>query len=119
MKEFSDSSRNVALLLCATPHCTVLHCAPPLAAEFHSAQRPPKTATSSTVTLSPTFQHLHSLIPYTYHPLVIEAAVTAKKDFVSTSYVSPVMQGYDERCVSFVRLFVLVKSTPAGCPPPL
>jgi len=38
-----------------------------------------------------------SLIPYTYHPLVIEAAVTAKKNFVSTSYVSPVMQGFDDR----------------------
>eukprot|EP00051_Salpingoeca_urceolata_P026413 m.477223 g.477223 ORF g.477223 m.477223 type:complete len:452 (-) comp20778_c0_seq1:139-1494(-) len=38
-----------------------------------------------------------SLIPYTYHPLVIEAAVKAKKHFVSTSYVSPTMQGFDDR----------------------
>lgn len=40
-----------------------------------------------------------SLIPYTYHPLVIEAAVQAKKNFVSTSYVSPVMAGFDARYV--------------------
>lgn len=37
-----------------------------------------------------------SLIPYTYHPLVIEAAIKAKKNFVSTSYVSQVMAGYDQ-----------------------
>mgnify|MGYP001375515680 CR=1 FL=1 len=36
-----------------------------------------------------------SLIPYTFHPLVIEAAMAAKKHFVSTSYVSAVMAGYD------------------------
>ena len=37
-----------------------------------------------------------SLIPYTYHPLVIEAAIKAKKHFVSTSYVSPTMASYDQ-----------------------
>ncbi|EDQ85999.1 uncharacterized protein MONBRDRAFT_34020 [Monosiga brevicollis MX1] len=37
-----------------------------------------------------------SLIPYTYHPLVIEAAIKAQKHFVSTSYVSPTMAGYDQ-----------------------
>ena len=31
--------------------------------------------------------------------------MTAKKDFVSTSYVSPVMQGFDERCVLLVISF--------------
>lgn len=36
-----------------------------------------------------------SLVPYTFHPLVIEAAIAAKKHFVSTSYVSPTMAGYD------------------------
>lgn len=38
-----------------------------------------------------------SLIPYTYHPLVIEACIQAKKHFCSTSYVSPTMQAFDER----------------------
>ena len=38
-----------------------------------------------------------SLIPYTYHPLVIEACIQAGKHFCSTSYVSAVMQEFDER----------------------
>eukprot|EP00730_Choanoeca_flexa_P013244 TRINITY_DN5109_c0_g1_i1.p1 TRINITY_DN5109_c0_g1~~TRINITY_DN5109_c0_g1_i1.p1 ORF type:complete len:450 (+),score=150.86 TRINITY_DN5109_c0_g1_i1:48-1397(+) len=38
-----------------------------------------------------------SLIPYTFHPLVIEAAIAAKKHFVSTSYVSATMAGYDQQ----------------------
>ncbi|EGD80106.1 saccharopine dehydrogenase [Salpingoeca rosetta] len=37
-----------------------------------------------------------SLIPYTYHPLVIEAAIKVKKHFVSTSYVSPKMASFDQ-----------------------
>ena len=39
------------------------------------------------------------MIPYTYHPLVIEAAIKAHKNFVSTSYVSPVMLSYDQAYV--------------------
>ena len=49
--------------------------------------------------LRPTFNRrfaVISLIPYTFHPLVIEAAIKAKKHFVSTSYVSAVMAGYDQ-----------------------
>ncbi len=38
-----------------------------------------------------------SLVPYTFHPLIIEAAIQAKKHFVSTSYVSAVMQSMDAR----------------------
>lgn len=38
-----------------------------------------------------------SLIPYTYHPLVIEAAIKAKKHFCSTSYVSPTMESFNEK----------------------
>lgn len=38
-----------------------------------------------------------SLIPYTYHPLVIESAIKNKKNFCSTSYVSQVMAGFDQR----------------------
>lgn len=41
-----------------------------------------------------------SLIPYTFHPLVIQAAIDTKTNFVSTSYVSAVMAGMDEACVS-------------------
>ncbi|KAL9579027.1 MAG: hypothetical protein Q9203_006876 [Teloschistes exilis] len=32
-----------------------------------------------------------SLIPYTYHPLVIKSAIRKKKDVVTTSYTSPAM----------------------------
>lgn len=38
-----------------------------------------------------------SLIPYTYHTLVIEAAISAKVDVVTTSYVSPAMKALDEK----------------------
>lgn len=38
-----------------------------------------------------------SLIPYTYHPLVIEAAIKARKHFCSTSYVSAVMETYHQK----------------------
>ena len=37
-----------------------------------------------------------SLIPYTYHTAVIKAAIKAKKNVVTTSYVSPAMQELDE-----------------------
>ncbi|KAL8947003.1 MAG: hypothetical protein Q9222_006674, partial [Ikaeria aurantiellina] len=33
-----------------------------------------------------------SLIPYTFHPLVIKSAIRKKKDVVTTSYISPSMQ---------------------------
>lgn len=36
-----------------------------------------------------------SLIPYTYHVAVIKAAIKAKKNVVTTSYVSPAMQELD------------------------
>ncbi|KJE95903.1 saccharopine dehydrogenase [Capsaspora owczarzaki ATCC 30864] len=37
-----------------------------------------------------------SLIPYTFHALIIKSAVKNKKDFVSTSYISPAMLEHDE-----------------------
>ena len=37
-----------------------------------------------------------SLIPYTHHAKVIDAAVKHKKHVVTTSYVSPAMSAYDE-----------------------
>jgi len=37
-----------------------------------------------------------SLIPYTYHPTVIKAAIKAKVHVVTTSYVSPAMRELDE-----------------------
>lgn len=37
-----------------------------------------------------------SLIPYTYHVAVIKAAIKAKKNVVTTSYVSPAMQELHE-----------------------
>jgi saccharopine dehydrogenase (NADP+, L-glutamate forming) len=37
-----------------------------------------------------------SLIPYTYHIAVVKAAIKAKKNVVTTSYVSPAMQALDE-----------------------
>jgi len=37
-----------------------------------------------------------SLIPYTYHPTVIKAAIKAKVHVVTTSYVSPAMHELDE-----------------------
>jgi saccharopine dehydrogenase (NADP+, L-glutamate forming) len=36
-----------------------------------------------------------SLIPYTFHAQVIQAAIKAKKHVVTTSYVSPAMQELD------------------------
>lgn len=38
-----------------------------------------------------------SLIPYTYHALVIEAAIKGKTHVVTTSYVSPAMRALDEK----------------------
>ena len=37
-----------------------------------------------------------SLIPYTFHAQVIAAAIKSKKHVVTTSYVSPAMQQYDQ-----------------------
>ncbi|KAL9045113.1 MAG: hypothetical protein Q9214_001807, partial [Letrouitia sp. 1 TL-2023] len=37
-----------------------------------------------------------SLIPYTYHIAVVKAAIKAKKNVVTTSYVSPAMLALDE-----------------------
>jgi saccharopine dehydrogenase (NADP+, L-glutamate forming) len=37
-----------------------------------------------------------SLIPYIHHAKVIAAAVKHKKHVVTTSYVSPAMQSYDQ-----------------------
>ena len=37
-----------------------------------------------------------SLIPYTHHAVVIKAAIKAKKDVVTTSYISPAMQELDQ-----------------------
>ncbi|KAI0013799.1 Apo Saccharopine reductase [Xylariaceae sp. FL0662B] len=39
-----------------------------------------------------------SLIPYTFHALVIKSAIRKKKHVVTTSYVSPVMQELDGQC---------------------
>lgn len=37
-----------------------------------------------------------SLIPYTFHALIIKSAIKFKKNFVSTSYISPAMAEFDE-----------------------
>lgn len=37
-----------------------------------------------------------SLIPYTYHPQVIRAAIRTRKHVVTTSYVSPAMKELEE-----------------------
>ena len=37
-----------------------------------------------------------SLIPYTHHARVIDAAVKHKKHVVTTSYISPAMQAYHQ-----------------------
>lgn len=39
-----------------------------------------------------------SLIPYTFHALVIKSAIRTKKNVVTTSYVSPAMMELDEEC---------------------
>lgn len=39
-----------------------------------------------------------SLIPYTFHALVIKSAIRTKKHVVTTSYVSPAMMELDEEC---------------------
>ncbi|KAA8648708.1 hypothetical protein EYZ11_010576 [Aspergillus tanneri] len=39
-----------------------------------------------------------SLIPYTFHTLVIKSAIRTKKNVVTTSYVSPAMMELDEEC---------------------
>jgi spermidine synthase len=38
-----------------------------------------------------------SLIPYTLHILVIEAAIKGKTHVITTSYVSPAIRGLEER----------------------
>ena len=37
----------------------------------------------------------YSLIPYTFHALVIKAAIKHKKNVVTTSYISPAMAELD------------------------
>ena len=37
-----------------------------------------------------------SLVPYTFHPLVAELCIAAKKNLVTASYVSPAMQAMDQ-----------------------
>lgn len=39
-----------------------------------------------------------SLIPYTFHALVIKSAIRTKKHVVTTSYVSPAMTELEEEC---------------------
>jgi saccharopine dehydrogenase (NADP+, L-glutamate forming) len=39
-----------------------------------------------------------SLIPYTFHALVIKSAIRTKKHVVTTSYVNPAMMELDEEC---------------------
>jgi saccharopine dehydrogenase (NADP+, L-glutamate forming) len=39
-----------------------------------------------------------SLIPYTFHATVIKSAIRAKKNVVTTSYVSPAMEELDQQC---------------------
>ena len=39
-----------------------------------------------------------SLIPYTFHPIVIKSAIRQKKHVVTTSYVSPAMLELDQQC---------------------
>ena len=39
-----------------------------------------------------------SLIPYTFHALVIKSAIRTKKNVVTTSYVSPAMEELNEEC---------------------
>lgn len=39
-----------------------------------------------------------SLIPYTYHALVVKGAIRKKKHVVTTSYVSPAMMELDDEC---------------------
>jgi len=39
-----------------------------------------------------------SLIPYTFHLIVIKSAIRQKKHVVTTSYVSPAMLELDQQC---------------------
>lgn len=39
-----------------------------------------------------------SLIPYTFHAMVIKSAIRQKKHVVTTSYVSPAMLELDQQC---------------------
>lgn len=39
-----------------------------------------------------------SLIPYTFHALVIKSAIRTKTNVVTTSYVSPAMMELEEDC---------------------
>lgn len=39
-----------------------------------------------------------SLIPYTFHALVIKSGIREKKNVVTTSYVSPAMMELDQQC---------------------
>jgi hypothetical protein len=39
-----------------------------------------------------------SLIPYSFHAIVIKSAIRNKKNVVTTSYVSPAMMELDEQC---------------------
>ena len=39
-----------------------------------------------------------SLIPYTFHTLVVKSAIRTKTNVVTTSYVSPAMAELEEEC---------------------
>lgn len=86
-----------------------------VALDVHDAAALEKAVADHDVTIS--------LIPYIHHALVIRAAIKAKKNVVTTSYVSPAMMELDEQAKEAgitvmneigVSVFVVDKSDQVG-----
>lgn len=80
-----------------TVACRTLSAAQKLAGNFPNATAVSLDVNSTSALEEAVAKHdiTISLIPYTFHAAVIKAAIKAKKNVVTTSYVSPAMQELD------------------------
>lgn len=81
-----------------TVACRTLASAQKLAGNFTNTKAISLDVNDTSALEDATAKHdvIISLIPYTYHIAVVKAAIKAKKNVVTTSYVSPVIQALDE-----------------------
>ncbi|KAL9611432.1 MAG: hypothetical protein Q9167_003906 [Letrouitia subvulpina] len=81
-----------------TVACRTLASAQKLAGNFANTKAVSLDVNDTSALEDATAKHdlIISLIPYTYHIAVVKAAIKAKKNVVTTSYVSPAMQALDE-----------------------
>ncbi|KAI4213724.1 MAG: hypothetical protein LQ351_003690 [Letrouitia transgressa] len=81
-----------------TVACRTIDSAQKLAGNFTNTKAVSLDVNDTSALEDATSKHdvIISLIPYTYHIAVVKAAIKAKKNVVTTSYVSPAMQALDE-----------------------